>query len=486
MNKSMPSLLIITVFAAACILSACGKRDIAPKSSFGEVDALQDGKVLISSTSEDDGPAEEGESEDTAVGSTPIKTAKTLEVSDLPADVAAMAGLCDAINMTCVERQQVYDQNDNAFVWQCVDNYVCNYNDRKLEFETITGYREVSPRIVDDIVYSMFGKLREIPKIPDDVLNYADDGQMHMQISNNLKYRFRMDDRGLSKPLVRRATQYSDGSLEMEVALVAWDDEEETVSFIYTMRANTRDTTTTALFDYEITGVRPADKITTDKINGVPFLTSLVQVYGYDSYPKNDVRYNSVDEVLHFSSFKEHVPGMEELNSRISREILEYSNREEDEGRWHQVISYPVITDNYVQFATTFASYPEGGNDPDIRCYNYDKKKTRALELSDAFKICGIKSDALEEKIRGLWDKDGPATPIVSVSCRGFLVRQDGTVDIFYVIETTDASGNPRNRLASYNSGSGRLKVYIKSHEFIPESETDLLKPPLTHGRKDR
>ncbi len=486
MKKSVFSRFIIILLVSACVLCACGKRDIAPKSSFGEVDAMQDGQVLIPAGSNSTLTQEEDETEEAATGSATLKTAKTLDVSDLPKDVSDMTGLCDAINMTCVEYQQVYDHNDPVFVWHCVHLYVCNCLDKRMGFGTIPGYREASPQVIDDVIYAMFGKLREMPKIPDTAISSSGDSRPHVQISNDLKYRFTMVDRGLSKPLVRRATQYSDGSLEMEVALVDWDSEEETVSFIYTMRANTRDTTTTALFNYEITGVRPADKITTDKINGVPFLTSIVQTYGYDIYPEDDNRYNSIDEVLIFDSFKEHVPGMEELNTRISKEILEYSNREEPEGGWHQVISYPMITDDYVQFAASFASYPDNGNDPDIRTYNYDKKKTRAMEISDAFEISGITRDDVEKTIGELWEKDGPGTPIVSMSCRGFLVRQDGSVDIFYVIDTTDIAGNVRSKLAAYNSASGRLKNYLKSHEFIPESETDLLKPPLTHGRKDR
>ncbi len=486
MKKHVLCRLTIIAILAAYALCGCGEQDIANKSSFGQVDAMQDGKVLIKSGNDAEDDDENADKEDNAAtGSATIKTAKTLDVEELPGDVADMAGLCDAINMACVEQQKIYDHNDAGLVWHCVHLYVCNCNDKRMGFETISDYREASPRVVDDVIYAMFGKLREIPKIPEAVLGDSEGEASHVMISNDLKYRFRMGDRGVSEPVVRRATQYSDGSLEMEVALVDSDTDEETVSFLYTMRANTRDTTTSARFKYEITGVRPADKITSDKISGVLFLSPVVHVYGYDSYPKDDAGYNEIEEILFFNSFKEHVPGMEELNQRISNDIMVLANTEPAEGQWHEIISYPLTTDEYVQVAVTFATYPDDDNDPDIRCYSYDKKKNRAMDINDALGFCGISREELDGLVRQQWEKNHSEDTIGAVTYKGYIVRADNSVDFFYVIKTTDNNGTDHLRLTGYNNGSGKLTEFKYGQDLIPDSETDTLKPPLTHGRKD-
>ena len=88
---------------------------------------------------------------------------------------------------------------------------------------------------------------------------------------------------------------------------------------------NTRNTTTSAIFDYEITGVRPADRKTSDRISGIPFLVPVIQVYGYDSYERDDPKYNEVEEVLYFDSFSDEDEQMDVLNERIEHEILEYA-----------------------------------------------------------------------------------------------------------------------------------------------------------------
>jgi hypothetical protein len=322
----------------------------------------------------------------------------------------------------------------------------------------------------------MFGKLNSIPKISGNTFENIG-GDAHVKISYELKYQFSIGDRGLSEPQVRSATQYSDGSLEMEVALVNSDTGEETVSFIYTMRANTRDTTTGALFDYEITGARPADRGTSDKIEGMPFLVPVMQVYGYDSYEKDDPKYAEVDEVLYYNSFKEHVPGVDELNARISHEILEYANASEDETSWHEICSYPLTTDDYVQVATTFVTRPGDGSDPDIRCYNYDKKKTRALDINDVLEMIGSSNDELIKHIEQL------AGETASADVRGFIVRRDGSVDIFCMI--TGTGEGSEKKLAAYNSGTDELRFVFDDGYVIPEDETDDMKPELTHGRKD-
>ena len=205
---------------------------------------------------------------------------------------------------------------------------------------------------------------------------------------------------------------------------------------------------TGALFAYEITGARPADRATSDRIEGMPFLVPVMQVYGYDAYDMDDPKHAQVEEVLYYGSFKEHVPGVDEINARISHEILEYANAPVDESSWHEV---------------------------DIRCYNYDKKKTRAMDINDALKLIESSEEALMSRIGQL------AGGGSSADIKGFIVRRDGSVDFFCMIRDEGTE----KKLAAYNSGADELRVISDGEDVLPEDETDDMKPELTHGRKD-
>ena len=210
---------VIVISLLSLSLVAC--KDAQPqKSSFGEVDPMVDGQVLAESVVEDDAIGDsDGSSEDELTSDTPSKTSKQLDPQDLPDDIKRMADLCDAINMGCVENQSAYSADDTELIWHCVHLYVTNCTDKIMGFTTVGDYYEADPRIINDVIYAMFGRLRELPQLPE--LSGENDGDHpHIQISNDLKYRFTAGDRGSSEPEIRRVTQYSDGSMEMEVALV--------------------------------------------------------------------------------------------------------------------------------------------------------------------------------------------------------------------------------------------------------------------------
>ncbi len=454
------------------VLCSCAQTPAA-KSSFGQIDAMEDGVVLVS----DVDAGEEDVAEEDVTSDATIKTSVNLDVNDLPESMEKMVGLCDAINMACVENRKIYNADDNELVWHSVHLYVSGCSDTDMGFKQVGDYIEADPKIVDAAIYSMFGKLRTIPEIPEDILYDPYSGRdVHIQISNNLKYRFAAGDRGMSAPEVRRATQYSEGSAELEVALVDEETKEETVSFIYTLRANTRDTTTAAIFDYEITGVRAADKITSDKMSGIPFLTSVIQTYdGKD-----------VVEILYFNSFQEHVPGLEEIDAAISHEMLEYANAPIGEDSWHEIISYPVSTDNYVQYAVTYAIRPDEVNDPDIRCYNYDKKKSRVMDINDCYNLLDTTADKLSKKVVGLYTAGHDDETVAGLGCRGFIVKKDRSLYVYYVLDTRGDDGAVSKRLVAFDSASTSLIYYNEGQDLIPEDETDTMKPPLTHGRGGR
>lgn len=483
MKNRLFSTIIIVIFILSQGLCACSQEPV-PKSSFGEVDALQDGAVLSNGNGDRTG---EGQNEDTVqatTSDTPIKTAKSVDVDSLPAGIERMVGMCDAINMACVEMREQYGVDNSDFVWDCVHLYVANCRDKKMGFKAVGDTIEAEPLTISAVVYAMFGKIQELPILSEKMTSDRE-GIPQVSIGSNLKYRFSRGDRGLSAPEVRRVTQYSDGSLEMEVALVDSSTQEETVSFIYSLRSNTRNTTTSALFEYEITGARSADKITSDKINGLPFLTPVIQVYGYNSYAENESKYNETEEVLVFSSFQEHVPGMEELNDRISKDIIGYTEKEIGEDQWFDVCSYPLTTGDYVQVAVSLAVCPDETSDPDIKVYNYDTKRSRAMDKNDALSFCGLPYDELKKAITSSWEKSEGEEPL-GMEYRGFIVRRNGSVDLFCFIDIVDETGRPYKKMIAYNSESKSLRKVFESDGVIPDDEIDNTKPRLTHGRKDK
>ena len=463
------SILIIS----ALVLCGC-KSEPVSKTRFGQADAMENGPVLANINGEPlaDG---EGATQESLTVSTPLKTAKSLDIDNLPENVEKMIGLCDAINMVCVEKEKTYTADDEDFMWHCVHVFVGICTDRKMGLEKSGNHIEADQDTVRDILFAMFGKLREIPQIPESAMSESDGGA-HISMGNNMKYRFSIGDRGMSAPEVRRVTQYSDGSLEMEVALVDEETNEETVCFIYSMRANTKDTTTSARFAYEITGARSADKATSDKISGRPYLVPIMQVYDKD-----------VIEVLQFASFSEHVPGMEELNKRIADEVLAVAETEETEDEPKRICSYPVTTGDVVQVATSVATYSGDTVSNDICCYNYDVKKSRILDENDALALNNTTRDKQNERITELWNNNGSFEGTISgrAQYRGFIIRKDGSGDLFYRLDVTDDDGGAKTVMIAYNTQADAIRVIEPEDNILPSSETDETRPRLTHGAKD-
>lgn len=472
--KLNSSCIIAITVAVSILMTAC-QSDVSSRRSFGQLDPTVDGVVLSGDDDEADITYDD-----------PVRTSRELDPAELPRDLQLMVPLCDAINMACVQKQKVYSGIDSTLIWHCVHLFVVNCKEKDFGIDKVGEFYEADPKTVDDAIYAMFGKIRAIPEMPARAFeSVGEDSHPHIQISNDLKYRFTEIDRGPTAPEVRSVTEYSDGSAEMTVALIDSETGEETVSFLYTMRANTRDTTTSARYAYEITGARPADLITDDKMSGTPFLDPVIQTYGYDLYPQEDKRYNEVSEIMMFRSFKLRVSGMDGLNERITNEVLAYSQTETDEQSWHEVISYPVTTDDYVQVATTCMTYPTYGQDPHIYCYSYDKKNRKAMEREDAFSLAGITGDEAEEAVRKLYDP-GKTGSINDVAYEGFIVNRDGSVNMYYMVGISDTKADAHNDLVVYNSTAKNVSRALGDDGLLTGIEEDSIKPPLTHGKKDR
>ena len=152
MKISRIGIFILIALVSTASLCACEEEEIH-KSRFGQTDATTDGKVLISIYGEREEPEEEAG--ETSGGLS--KTAKQLDIEDLPSGIKKMTGICDAINLACVAQYKAYSFEDSDFMWHCVHMYVCNCTDRDMGFERVGDSIDADPNIINDVMYAMFG-----------------------------------------------------------------------------------------------------------------------------------------------------------------------------------------------------------------------------------------------------------------------------------------------------------------------------------------
>ena len=108
------------------------------------------------------------------------------------------------------------------------------------------------------------------------------------------------------------------------------------------------------------------------------------------------------------------------------------------------------------------------------------------MDENDAYTLCDLTGDKLMERVRGLWKPESPAESLTDITYKGFIVRADGSVDVYLTIKVNNTEAGPYSRLVIYNNSAGELKYAFDGDGIIPAQEEDTMKPKLTHGRKDR
>ena len=493
MNKSYKFLNVIMVMVCACLtLSGCNNEDVGPTVSFGTEDILSEGKVLgvLGEGKNDSEKTEDSQKESSSAGeketstnkSSGLKTATSLNVNNLPDDIEDMVELCDALSITSVEMGTSYG-NSPEYVWTAVHNAIMNADYKKDGYEIKGDVILADPKIADGMIRAMFGKVKNIPDIPMEMSKEPDEGvPAEVSIGNDFMYHFSLGDRGDSWPEVRRATLYSDGSGEMEVALLGGPTAEEIVSFIYSLRVNTKDTSASAQYDYEITGQRPANRETSNKMNGVPFITMVMQ--NYPTGVKSELLGQSVEEIPYFNSYnRQRAKDIDALNARISYEIMEYAMENEQDGQWHEICTYPVSNMKYVQAAVTYSRWPNYGTDGNIRTYNFDVSGMKALDINDAYALCNMTADQLTKDIRRAYVPGNDKGKIDRIEIGGFLIKEDGSVDFYAVLYIDGTVDEPFDRIVAINSQTKKMRYIFESDEGVVSEEEDAFNPPLTHGK---
>lgn len=507
------------IFAVAVIMTAClamsgCKQKADNQARHGNYD-FTDGKVLgVLGTQESEirlGSSTSKKSSFQSAATTPVavvtenKTLNEDNAKELPDEVQDMVGLCDALNIASAETGITYC-TDPEYVWRAVRGAMLNADPEEEGFRVEDDALVVDSEIVSRYVYTMFGGLKEIPDIPIDLTKVDDEqqyGSAPITVGTDEFYRFSLEDRGGSQPEVKSVISYTDGTKEMKVALTDVSTGKEEVNFIYSLRDNARDTSLSSIFNFEITGQRPSDMLTDMKMKGIPYIEMVKQRYPEDSNDGNEESVNaenssddsegeeervnrSVEEIPYFCCNREINKGVEELNGRISSEIMEFATAKESEEEWHEICAYPVTTTKYVQVVVTYSRWPDYGTDGNLKTYNYDVTNSCAMGMNEALTLSELKIDELYGEIKDAFVPANDGGEYIKAEYNGFLVRKDGSVDFYVTIYLDNNVAEPYDRLAAYNPKTKELRYIFDSDEGVVSKDLeDEYLPVLTHGKKD-
>ena len=230
------------------------------------------------------------------------------------------------------------------------------------------------------------------------------------------------------------------------------------------MKSNTRNTSISAKFAYEITNVRVADTHTTNFMNGKPYLSMLIRSYGKDLYLQTDSKYNEVVEVPCFLSMGATGTELDDLNKRIVDELgvngLEDAGSVDDSS-YVRILTYPVVTALYIQAVVSSQKMPEDDS-INIKSYVYDLDNKRALSLEDGLVKVNMDEIRLIDNVKESYLSSNTDAIINGVEYMAFYVKEDNSVEYYVKIELGKKRARDRERkeIVSYNSESGFLRRY--------------------------
>lgn len=478
--KKNNSYLVVTALvsiSAALILGGCGKKEAAVSETAAVEEAVKE-------TSEDNTAAKEAAESETGQGE---ESAKELDVTKLPEDLQKMAHLMDSLNISLAGYQKDYDKASAEDVWSSIAVAAVNSDWEEYGFEVSDDGMGlcVPAGMAEAIGFAMFGNLTELPDIPESYADTAEDtGIPPVRVDENGDYIMALGDRGLSAPLVESCMDNGDGTYSMEVSLNGeGDDFNEIVSFFYTLRENTHKADTMP-FAYEIIGREPADQLTADAIAGVPYLIPYIS-YGYDLYEESDPQYYQILEIPYFNSFNYEDTTFASLNDRIQKELWDPVHTTDDSDvEWPDVRSYFLTDDDYLQVVSTIIIYPNYATKGDVYSYNYDKTNRRAMTNEDGLKAAGITEEELLDRVASAYTPEGEGEVYDLAELGGFRIKQDGTIDFYLKVFINNDLSDDYNEIAVYQMSDGSLTFY-DGEELIDASQTDMLNPPMTHGKQD-
>lgn len=480
-RKIMASALVVGAAVGLLFINGCGHTENVSMTMEENSEKSDD----VKETSINDNAGSDEVSSIDQVQEDTLVEDVILDEDNIPDEISAMLPLCDALNIVQCESGELYNPDDDAFVWRTIHIQLVNSDWKKEGFTIYDDCISVNNSKVKECAFGLFGDLNELPIIPNEMLNNYECFFAGTAQEGDINYNFSLGDRGLSKSRIKSAVVHGDTTVTLEVELFDVIDESEIVDFFYTLRINTKDLSTAARYQYEIVGATEATENTKNWMNGIPSVTFVEQFYGVESdYEEGDVRSNEIVEIPFYNSVRER-DSVDELNARISNELMSLENQIDSLNEWREIKSYPVSTENYIQVITTYNIYPTYGTHGDVVSYNYDVKNDKAMELSDALALCGVEGDELADAAMDVFSEFDEYSKLRECWCQGFLIREDGTVDFYFKIFYDSTTGSePFDVIGSYNYQSKASVIYDIDDDLVSEKMVDEMFPPLTHGKE--
>ena len=471
-------MLLLIFFISSLLLTACNE---VIETDFGE----EEEKAYIRETTEGN-----GEDTDLIQVSEEISSKYTkdedveLDINNLPKDLEALVPLCDALNICQFERGTNYSTEDDEFIWNSVR---IAFGDCDWDKEDIILYENtisVGAVPVREYLYAMFGNVPNMPPIPKTMIDDRSAYYAGTSKGTEIRYDFSIGDRGLSCPELRKAVQHPDTSITLEVALIDVTDGSEIVDFNYDVITNTKNLSTSVRYQYAIVGSEPADELTKTKMEGIPYITFVKQLYGKDSFDVEDAQYNSIEEIPWFTSNK-NLSLVDRINDRIREELLNLSDSIDPEVEWVEIKSYPVTGSEYIQVLVSYNIYPCYGTCGDITSYNYCVDKNSLFDIKKALIMAEISEEDLYAKAsEGDYGEYGENAQYKESQCQGFFILDDGSIDFYLkVFFDSTTGGEPFDIIASINSKTNAIKTYGIDDDLLDDKQVDVMVPPLTHGK---
>lgn len=474
-RKIWSVMLVSLVLTAGLIFSGCKNKEASDAEAQETAEAV----------TESDGETAETEPQEESAAESAVE----LDVNSLPADLEKMVHLMDSLNQLLCSYGAVYDAADPELVWGSIMITLGNsdWEEYGIQLNEDGMGITVPAALTEEVGYALFGELKGLPEIAENysvVEEYSGKPAIYQEADG--AYTFSIGDRGLSDYRVESFTDNGDGTYTAIVSLNATGpDWNEIVCFSYALRETTH-ASENAAFAYEIISAEPADKLTEDKLAGIPYFNMYTQEYGYEIYEEEDSKYYEIVEIPYFGTLNWDDTSFQGLNDRIMEEL--YSAAEEgrsDEVTWPDIRSYVMTDDTYMQAVSTAIIYPNYATQGDVYSYNYDKKNQCEMTIEDGLKLAGTTEEELLSKTAAAYMPDDKTSVYDRAELGGFRVKQDGSVDFYLKLFIKNPEADDFNQIATYQMSDETLQIY-DGEVLIPDSEIDVFALPLTHGDKNK
>jgi len=164
----------------------------------------------------------------------------------VPAESAPMEGMIPPINalvLSMLEQDLVYDENSDVFLWNSVYYMISLYGQMDSRAELTDDALILPTEVLEDYAAALFTNYCGLPQLPE---------QLKDRVSYDPQsdtYRLARGDAGLSETRLSQAQHLPEEGIQVSGALVGLADESELCSFTAVLHANN------SMFGYSISGL---------------------------------------------------------------------------------------------------------------------------------------------------------------------------------------------------------------------------------------